>query len=206
MEQARRQTLDSARNGNLGDLVRALFEEAWRARRRRRLRWAGVAFSIAVVGAVVFARMQGPAGTNSSQLALGGSSAPVVPVSANEHIEYLHVPSTGKLGSFTVMLLFGSSGTRTWSFSWPATKFDKFDHRRTGQYTKITGGGGRFPVGGHQGAWYARLFGVVSRPGGAKQRVLIKLEGRSNGTFALTPLEPGVLKRDSGTYQSFESG
>jgi hypothetical protein len=203
MEQTGQQTLNSPRNRDFGDLLRALFEEAWRARRRRRLRWAGVAFSIAVVGAVVFARMQGPAGTNSSQLALGGSSAPVVPVAANEHIEYLHVPSMGKLGSFTVMLLYGSSGTRTWSLSLPVTKFD---HRRTGQYTKITGGGGRFPVGGHQGAWYARLFGVVSRPGGAKQRVLIKLEGRSNGTFVLTPLEPGVLKRDSGTYQSFETG
>ena len=60
--------------------------------------------------------------------------------------------------------------------------------------------------GGHQAAWYARLFGWVSRPGGAKQRVLITLKGRPNGVFVLRPLEPGVLKRDSGTQHSFGTG
>jgi hypothetical protein len=76
----------------------------------------------------------------------------------------------------------------------------------TGQYAPISGGGGRFPAGGHQAAWYARLFGSVSRPGAAKQRVLITLKGRPNGVFVPTPLEPGMLKRDSGAQRSFETG
>jgi hypothetical protein len=202
MDQTGQHTVDSARNRDLGDLLRALFDEAWRARRRRRLRYAGVAFSIAVVGAVVFSWMQGPTSTSGSPLALGGSSAPVVRVATSQHFEYISFPSKGKLGRFTVVLLFGSSGTRTWRFASSPPDAPP----TSGQYAQITGGGGRFPAGGHQAAWYARLFGVVSRPGAAKQRVLIKLKGRAKGVFVLTPLEPGVLKRDSGTQRSFETG
>ena len=33
-----------------------------------------------------------------------------------------------------------------------------------------------------------------------------ELKGRANGAFVLTPLEPGVLKRDSGTQHSYETG
>jgi hypothetical protein len=60
----------------------------------------------------------------------------------------------------------------------------------TGQYTQIGGGGARSRGSGHQAAWHTRLVGVVSRPGAAKQRVLITLKGRPNGVFVLTPLEP----------------
>jgi hypothetical protein len=122
-----------------------------------------------------------------------------------EHIEHGWFPSKGKRGSFTVELRFGSSGTRSWRLR-PKTTFDPQLNSVTGQYAQITGGGGRFPAGGHRAAWYARLFGRVSRPGAAKQRVLITLEGKPNGVFVLTPLEPGVLKRDSGTQRSFETG
>jgi hypothetical protein len=205
MQQTGQQTIDSPRNRDVRDLLRALFDEAWGVRRRRHLRYAGVAFSVAVVGALVIARLQGPASTGSSQLALGGSSAPVVRVATNEHIEYISFPSKGKLGRFTVVLLFGSSGTRTWRFASSAPDALPTSGQ-SGQYAQITGGGGRFPAGGHQAAWFARLFGVVSRPGAAKQRVLIKLKGRAKGVFVLTPLEPGVLKPDSGTQHSYETG
>jgi hypothetical protein len=76
----------------------------------------------------------------------------------------------------------------------------------TGQYAGITGGGRRLVSGGHQAEWYGRLFGAVSRPGAAKQRVLITIKGRPNGVFVLTPLEPGVLQRDSGPQHSFGTG
>ena len=123
----------------------------------------------------------------------------------NEHIEHGWFPSKGKRGSFTVELRFGSSGTRSWRLR-PKATFDPQLNSVTGQYAQITGGGGgRFPAGGHQAAWYARLFGTVSA-GAAKQRVLITLKGKPNGVFVLTPLEPGVLKRDSGTQSSFETG
>jgi hypothetical protein len=134
-----------------------------------------------------------------------GASQPSYRLAPNEHIEHGWFPSKGKRGSFTVELRFGSSGTRSWRLR-PKTTFDPQLNSVTGQYAQITGGGGRFPAGGHQAAWYARLFGRVSRPGAAKQRVLITLKGKPNGVFVLTPMEPGVLKRDSGTQRSFETG
>jgi hypothetical protein len=41
----------------------------------------------------------------------------------------------------------------------------------------------------------------MSRPGEAKQRVVITMKGRPQGVFVLTPLQPGFLKRDSGTHE-----
>jgi hypothetical protein len=135
-----------------------------------------------------------------------GASLPSYRLATSEHIEHGWFPSKGKRGGFTVELRFGSSGIRSWGFR-PKTTFDSQLNSVTGQYAQITGGGGgRFPAGGHQAAWYARLFGRVSGPGAAKQRVLITLKGKPNGVFVLTPLEPGVLKRDSGTQRSFETG
>ncbi len=49
------------------------------------------------------------------------------------------------------------------------------------------------------GAWHARLVGLVTRPGEDTQRVVITEKGGVEGVFVLTPLEPGILKRDSGT-------
>jgi hypothetical protein len=136
-----------------------------------------------------------------------GSSLPSQRVAAKEHSGHLWLPSKGKRGSFTVELRITSSGTlpikRT--RSWWLGSSDPQDAMK-GQYAQITGGGGRLSSGGHQAGWYARLFGTVSRPGGAKQRVLITLKGRPNGLFVLTPLEPGVLKRDSGTQHSYGTG
>jgi hypothetical protein len=71
----------------------------------------------------------------------------------------------------------------------------------TGQYAQITGRGRIVRIGGHAQAWNAGLVGFVTRPGAAKQRVVITLKGRPKGVFVLTPLQPGVLKRDSGTQR-----
>ena len=138
------------------------------------------------------------------------ASHPSQRVAANEHIGHGWFPSKGKRGSFTLDLRVRDvySGTlpikrtRSWRFD----KFGLAGPAGTGQYAQITGGGGRLVRGGHQAGAYVRLFGRVSRPGGAKQRVLITLKGRPNGVFVLRPLEPGVLKRDSGTQHSFGTG
>ena len=39
----------------------------------------------------------------------------------------------------------------------------------------------------------------MTRLGEAKQRVVITMKGRPQGVFVLTPLQAGILKRDSGT-------
>ena len=41
----------------------------------------------------------------------------------------------------------------------------------------------------------------MSRPGEAKQRVVITMKGRPQGVFVLTPIQPGFLKSDSGTHE-----
>ena len=40
---------------------------------------------------------------------------------------------------------------------------------------------------------------AAAGPDAAKQRVAISMKGLANGTFVLTPLQAGKLKRDSGT-------
>jgi hypothetical protein len=169
---------------------------------------------MAVVGTIVFASFQRPAQSQSASPAFtAGPSLPSYRVAAHEHIGHGWFPSKGKRGSFTLDLRVRDSGTlpiertRSWrlrnfdpTLGWP-TQFAK-----PGQYAQITGGGGRLVSGGRQAGWYARLFGRDSRPGAAKQRVIITLMGRPNGVFVLRPLEPGVLKRDSGTYHSFGTG
>ena len=168
--------------------------------------YGGILISMAVVGTIVFASFQRSAQSQSTSPAFtAGPSLPSHRVAANEHSGHLWLPSEGKRGSFTVEMRVTTSGTlpikrtRSW---WVRS----FDTPMTGQYAGITGGRGRLSSGGHQAGWYARLFGTVSRPGAAKQRVLITLKGRPHGVFMLTPLEPGVLKRDSGTQHSFGTG
>jgi hypothetical protein len=202
-------TTDSYTRSELEALVRALIEEArQRARRRRRI-YGGVLISTAVICTIVFASFQRSAQSQSTSPAFtAGTSLPSHRIAANEHSGHGWFPSKGKRGSFTVELRTTSSGTlpikrtRSWWFGslYPQAPMT------TGQYAQVTGGGGRLSSGGHQAGWYARLFGVVSRHGGAKQRVLITLKGRPNGVFVLTPLEPGVLERDSGTQHSFGTG
>ena len=204
MEQTGQQTLGSARNRSLGDLVRALFEEAWRARRRRRLHYAGVAFSIAVVGAAVFATMRGPATSQTTSPAVGASpSAPIRHIAAAQRVYAVPVDLTGRRGSLTVYVYFGSDG-RSWDLGRRSRDAGGRHSSlgRTGQYASIRAARGeRVQAGGHADEWHARLVGVVTptRQNAKQQRVVIELTGRPTGTFTLIPTVPGVLKRDSGT-------
>jgi len=111
------------------------------------------------------------------------------------HVVGARIPCEGKRGSFYVELRFPDAGIRSWKVV-PGT----------GRYAEITGGGRIPQVGGHARAWTARLEGFLTLRKGAKQRVVITITGRPNGGFALTPLQPGVLQRDSGTQSSEFSG
>jgi hypothetical protein len=71
----------------------------------------------------------------------------------------------------------------------------------TGQYAHVTGRGrkgGLRPIGSPRLS-HARLEGIVTRPGEATQRIVITVKGGVQDVFVLTPLQPGILKRDSGT-------
>jgi hypothetical protein len=74
----------------------------------------------------------------------------------------------------------------------------------SGQYSHVTGSGWYVQFRPIRSPRLPRLVGFVTRPGEAAQRIVIteKLipEKRGvRGVFVLTPLEPGILKRDSGT-------
>jgi len=72
----------------------------------------------------------------------------------------------------------------------------------TGQYAHVTGRGPKAGLGPIRSPrlWHARLEGFVTRPGEATQRVVITVKGGVQGVvFVLTPLQPGILKRGSGT-------
>ncbi len=92
-----------------------------------------------------------------------------------------------------------SDQTRGWRLPPERGSFDLAP--ATGQYAHVTGRGRIVRIGGHAQAWHARLEGFVTRPGEAKQRVVITMKGRPKGVFVLTPLQPGILKRDAGTYE-----
>lgn len=118
------------------------------------------------------------------------------------HVQRSYYPSQGKKGSFTVRILLMSDQTRGWRIGPEEPGMfvsPSLSPSPTGQYVHVSGRG-RIPgLGGSAQAWHARLEGFVTRPGEAKQRVLITMKGRDQGVFVLTPLQPGFLKRDSGT-------
>jgi hypothetical protein len=175
-------------------LIRALIEEARQRARRRRSIYGVVLLSLAIAGAIVFASFQRPAQTQSiSPAAPAGASAPSTLVGKGAHIEHGLFTCKGKRGILSIGLGFRDSGTRSWGIR---------GGDLTGQYVEITASGKGFKVGGRGSAWNARLVGFVARPGAPKQRVVIVLKGRPRGVFVLTPLEPGILKRDSGTQRS----
>ena len=47
---------------------------------------------------------------------------------------------------------------------------------------------------------------AAAGPAAAKQRVAISMKNPENGTFVLTPMQPGTLKRDSGTVSRVGNG
>ena len=111
------------------------------------------------------------------------------------HVVHARILCEGERGTFYVELRFPNTGTRSWKVV-PVV----------GPYAQITGGG-RIPrVGGHARAWRARLEGFLTLRNGARQRVVITIKGRPDGGFELTPLQPGILRRDSGTQSSAWSG
>ena len=116
------------------------------------------------------------------------------------HVQRNFYPSEGKRGSFTLRIVSMSDGagghTREWRIVPEPTLGTSSP---TGQYVHVSGRGRILRQGGHREAWHAGLVGFVTRPGEAKQRVMITMKGRPQGVFALTPLQPGFLKRDSGT-------
>lgn len=138
-------------------------------RGRRRL----VAFAAAVVVVVV-----GTASAFGTARGIFGTG---------QHVEISMFELTGRKGDLDLNLLFRSVGPRTWKVV-----------SGTGQYARISGGGRVSRVGGRGRAHSARLVGFLTHLG-AKQRVAIMIKGRPNGVFVLTPLQSGVLRRDSGT-------
>ena len=100
----------------------------------------------------------------------------------------------GKRGIFGVRIL----SNRSWRIAPEPTMDGASNVDPTGQYVQVTGRGRVVRIGDHAQAWHARLEGFVTRPGDARQRVVITMKGRPEGVFVLTPAQPGVLKRDSG--------
>jgi hypothetical protein len=185
-------TLDQPRGRNLGDLVRALIEEARRRARRRRLMYAGVLLLSAVFGVVAFSALQGPGTSASGSPAVSaGPGTPVVRVVADEHVYHGEFDLVGKKGSLHISLRFGSTTGRTWKIG-PGS----------GWYRQIRGSGKGFQAGGHASSWYGRIRGFVTTHNGSRQRVVIELNGRPDGTYVLTPRSDGLLRRDFGSQSS----
>jgi hypothetical protein len=117
------------------------------------------------------------------------------------HVQTGWYPVEGKKGSFTVRILFRRDAEGDRSRGWrvmPSTN-PASPSPPTGQYVHVSGQGRIAQIGGNAQRWSTRLEGFMSRPGEAKQRVVITMKGRPQGVFVLTPLQPGFLKRDSGT-------
>src|SRR5262245_54067236 len=168
-------TIVEPRGRGVGDLVRELIEEAWRRARRRRLAYGGVVLSVAAIGALSFATLRGPSTSASGAPALlAGPSSPVVRVLADEHIYHGEFDLDGKRGGVHISLRFGSATGRTWKIG-PGV----------GQYRKISGTGKGFQAGGHASEWYGGLTGFITTHEGSRQRVVIELSGRPDGTFVL---------------------
>jgi hypothetical protein len=85
--------MGGVRRRGFSDRVRALIEEAWRRARRRRLIYAGIVLSLAVIGAVVTATLRGPPASSSTPAAVASPGTPVsaVAVSADKTRHHYHL-------------------------------------------------------------------------------------------------------------------
>ena len=173
-------------------LARAL-DEATGGKHGTRMRVRGGRRRLVVLAAAVLVVVVGAASAFGTVRGLLGNG--------NPGGERNNFALDGKRGSFGVRTLSNRTAPRSWrlvlEFS-PAPDATS-TVAPTGQYVQVTGRGKVVRIGGHAQGWSARLDGFVTRPGEAKQRVVITMKGRPEGVFVLTPLEPGVLKRDSGT-------
>jgi len=167
--------------------------------------YAGVAFAIAVIGAIVFATSRGPVNPQiGSSAALGGpgaqagGSARALALPGTKRALLGHFRLDGRRGGLTVIISF-YRGEQDWSWEIPSREQG---FPRSGQYERTVGRGGHVEAGGHADDWYARLVGYIKAKGGQRQHVVIRIKGRPTGTFVLTPTKPGALKRDTGTHYS----
>lgn len=158
-------------------------DEGVRRERVARVRHGGRRRRLVVLAAAVLVVVVGTASAFGTVRGIFGEG--------QRHVEVGVFECKGKQGSLQLHLLFPSVGARSWKVV-----------RGTGQYAKVTGGGRIPEVGGHAGAWRARLVGFLTRPDAAKQRVAIAIRGRPKGVFALAPRQSGALRRDSGTQSS----
>ena len=122
------------------------------------------------------------------------------------HVQRSFYPSEGKRGSFTIRFVSMRDAAGDKTGEWrilpePQSYAESVSVPATGQYVQVSGRGQIVRARGHAQAWSARLVGFMSHPGEAKQRVVITMKGRPKGVFVLTPLQPGFLKRDSGTHE-----
>jgi hypothetical protein len=78
-------TIGGVPRRGLSDLVSAVIEEAWRRARRRRLIYAGIVVSLAVIGAVVTATLRGPSSSSSTPAAVASPAAPVSAVAVSAY-------------------------------------------------------------------------------------------------------------------------
>ena len=181
-------------------LVEALIEEARQRAQRRRRRNAAVVSLVALVGVALFAMLGRSA---QSQTATSSAlSAPSSPSGAETHPgERNNFAIEGKRGSFSVRMLSTRPNqptsyevVRTWRLVLEPLPWSDISSTvalpPTGQYVQVTGRGKVVRIGGHKQGWSARLEGFVTRPGEAKQRVVITMKGRPEGVLLLTPLKP----------------
>ena len=122
------------------------------------------------------------------------------------HAQRSFYPTEGKRGSFTIRFVSMRDAAGDKTGEWrilpePQSYAESVSVPATGQYVQVSGRGQIVRARGHAQAWSARLVGFMSHPGEAKQRVVITMKGRPKGVFVLTPLQPGFLKRDSGTHE-----
>jgi hypothetical protein len=78
-------TMGGVPRRGLSDLVSAVIEEAWERARRRRLIYAGIVLSLAVIGAVVTATLRGPSSSSSTPAAVPSPGTPVSAVAGTHH-------------------------------------------------------------------------------------------------------------------------
>src|SRR5262245_51438135 len=78
-------TIGGVPRRGFSDLVSAVIEEAWRRVRRRRLIYAGIVLSLAVIVAVVIATLRGPSSSSSTPAALASARAPVSAVAVSAY-------------------------------------------------------------------------------------------------------------------------
>jgi hypothetical protein len=78
-------TMGGVPRRGFSDLVSAVIEEAWRRARRRRLIYAGIVLSLAVIGAVVTATLRDPSSSSSTPAAVASPGTPVSAVAVSAH-------------------------------------------------------------------------------------------------------------------------